>query len=189
MTEMTEKTEKRKKRSESSEAHPQGTEATVAEAAVAESDEFSDLYGTDPDLEGFEDASTPSVDGWWNNEVGLSFYGQLVGTFRIPGDEEMKDRDVVLVRLRAPCKAQKEKDGGPIRLEPGQVLGVSLSYGLRSLLEYVEHKGIVFAKATGQKKVGRRPKPMWVYELKVKGRKTAPVAPAVRGSEEDNIPF
>lgn len=152
--------------------------ATAAPAANA------DCYGGAEDApKGFEEGGTPEVDGWWNAEVGLVFTGQIVGHFTI--DDKQKTRDVVTVRLSKPTLAMVDKQ--KVRLEVGQVLGVSLSYRLLPLLDYVEHKGMVWARAESKKDIGRG-QSMWLYKLAFKGQKGAP--PAQRSAaSDDNLPF
>ena len=165
---------------------------TETTSAPKQTDEFADCYGELGDApDGFVNESRPDVKGWWKAEAGLMFKGKLVGGFAIT-DKDGTKRNVVLVELVAPTKAyQTKSDGGKaIRLEKGDVLGVGISAALTPLLNYIEHNGLVRAKVTGQKEVGR-PQPMWTYEIQCKGEKSAPPAlsePA--GSpEDDEIPF
>lgn len=154
------------------------TNANPAPAANA------DCYGGGDDVpKGFEEGGTPEVDGWWNAEAGLVFTGQVVGHFTI--EDKQKTRDVVTVRLSKPTLAMVDKQ--KVRLEVGQVLGVSLSYRLLPLLDYVEHKGMVWARAESKKDIGRG-QSMWLYKLAFKGQKGAP--PAQRSAASDDaLPF
>jgi hypothetical protein len=156
-----------------------------AETKPAATDPFADCYGGDEAPEGFVDESLPDVDGWWKAEPGLIFAGRLVGGFKITKKE--RTRTVALVKIARPCKAQVDKKA--VRLEPGQILGVSINHALTPMLNYLEHQGAVWAKVTGTKDVGQ-PQPMWVYDLKLKGTKSAPPALSEpSGGSDDDIPF
>lgn len=154
-------------------------------------DEFADCFSQEetPD-ETWTDESMLEVHGWWKAEPGLRFTGTIVGAFQIA--QKDRKRAVVLVKLARPTKAVMDKK--PIRLEPDQVLGVSINHSLTPMLSYVEKNGLVWAMVKGQKDVGQ-PQPMWVYELKMKGEKTAPPALGTpvdidaQGDEGDDFAF
>ncbi len=147
---------------------------------------------------GFEDQSTPEIDGWYKPEIGYDktkklgqiVQGKIVG--RIVIEDDNGDRDVVIVKVRQPVKAQDPEDKDKtIELKLGDCIGVGIRYNLRGLLEYVEHRGEVKFQATEKVnlKGGRT---MWKFRYAGKGKKSAPPAPAKTGepkSEGGELPF
>jgi hypothetical protein len=118
-----------------------------------------------------EDVSRPEIDGWWEAKEKRSFYGTMAGSFNYVS-RRGQTIHVGLVRLLKPCLANVED--GQVTLEPGQVLGVTLTYQLRDLLSYVETKGKVFATCTGKKDLGGDSS-MNTYEVKgEKGKRRTP---------------
>lgn len=122
---------------------------------------------------GFENETKLDVDGWWKPEEKIGFFGKLAGSIRIEGRDKV--RTVALVELERPAVAWvgKKPNKRRVKLEKGQILGVTLTHALLPIINYLEHKGMVFAKVTGQKDVGQ-PEPMWTYDLHCKGKKGPP---------------
>lgn len=160
-----------------------------------ETTENTAMVGTDPDLDwmnqespgekqGFVDKTLVDVDAYWKPALGLAFCGKILRAFVInnKGDK----RTIVCVELSKSTLAKPKGEEDLIKLKEGQILGVGLSHSLLGMLEYIEHNGTVFAKVTGQKQVGR-PQPMWVYELKLKGEKSAP--PQLVETDQGEVPF
>lgn len=165
-------------------------ETKTAQQNTTIPDEFADCFGHEDLDSTWTDESMLEVHGWWKAEPGLRFTGNVVGAFQI--DQKDRKRTVALVRLARPTKAVLDKK--PIRLDPGQILGVSINHALTPMLNYVEKQGRVWAMVKGQKDVGQ-PQPMWVYELKMKGERTAPpalgtpVEVEAQGDEGDDFGF
>jgi len=147
---------------------------------------LSEMPVTDPEFDvgeapqDFADEGQIEIDAWWKAELGCGFTGTLLSSFVIT-DKDGKKRNVVTVRVARKTRATSNDE--MVALEPGQILGVSLSYGLRALLDY-EPGAEVWAKVTGMKDVGR-PQPMWVYELRCKGKKKAAISTPEEYDDEE----
>lgn len=155
---------------------------------VEEKDEF----------EGFEDQTTPEIDGWYKPELaynaskkmGQIVHARVVGRITIENDDG--ERDVVLVKVFSPVKAQStEEDRKEIELKKGDVLAVGIRYNLKELLSYVEHRGEVKFAATEKVKL-KGGRTMWKFKFGGKGKKSAPPAPRAltgRDGESGELPF
>lgn len=154
-------------------------EKTTAKKGVSEE------FGGEPP-KGFEQVGNPDIDGWWTAKVGLVFTGEICGFLTIENKRKDGTRDVVLVRLSKPTLAIVDEE--EVRLEAGKVLAVGVSYKLRDMLSYVEHKGQVWAKALEKKDIGGS-QSMWQYDLRVQGKKAAPPRGSVLSASDDTIPF
>lgn len=97
---------------------------------------------------------------------------------------------MLAVRLTRPTKAASADDSKvSVRLEPGQVLGVSVRYKLNDLLSYVEHQGECWVKCLNKKEL-KGGHSVWEFEVKVKGEKAAPPNPGGAVAQgNDDIPF
>jgi hypothetical protein len=142
---------------------------------------------TNPDIEalisGLDDVSEPDIAGWFKPVEGAEFAGNAVKVIQIDDDDD-QPRDVLLVKLKAPCKFAVMEES-TVTVEAGEILAVGMRFGLQELLSYVEKKGLVYAKATGKQKLkGGRSKWNWVIRADTKKR-TAPVAPTARVAGAD----
>lgn len=141
---------------------------------------------------GFSEGGNPDIDGWYKPEMGSTLYGKIVGSLRING--EKGKRDVVLVKLREPCKGfQKDDDTGAM-FEKGSVLALGVSYDIREALLYVENQGELHITPKEKKKLGGK-KTMWKFRQFYKGTKahyvppTDIAAPGTATSDDDDVPF
>lgn len=144
---------------------------------------------TNPEMEallsGLADVSEPDIAGWFQPNEGAEFCGNAIKTIQID-DDDGNPRDVLLVKLKVACSTAT-MNGEVVTVEPGQVLGVGMRFGLQELLSYVEKQGLVYARALEKQKLkGGRTKWNWKISADVKKR-TAPVAPTARvgGAEGD----
>lgn len=146
---------------------------------------------------GFQDQTTPEIDGWYKPEIGFdkvkkigpTILGQVVGRITIENDDG--ERDVVIVKLLQPAKAQDADDKErTIDLAVGQCLGVGIRYNLRELLSFVEHRGVVKFRPTELQKL-KGGRTMWKFQFAAKGKKSAPPAPAKKAeaSADGELPF
>jgi hypothetical protein len=162
----------------------------ASNSAAAVKDESKTPKG-DPEAEklaalisGLEDVSEPDIAGWFKPVEGAEFAGNAVKVIQIDDDDD-QPRDVLLVKLRAPCSAAVMEES-PITVAAGEILAVGMRFGLQELLSYVEKQALVYAKATGKQKLkGGRSKWNWVIRADKKKR-TAPVAPVARVSGGDS---
>jgi hypothetical protein len=141
----------------------------------------------DPDFKdsSFESIGAPDIDGWFKPVLGAKFKGQVVGRIQIENDDG-KLRDVCLVRLEIPCEGcVVDGEEGKV-LETGKVLGVGIRAKLADMLFYVEKKGRVLAKVTGEQKL-RGNRTMWIFDLKgEKGKRSATVPAATPRMASDD---
>ena len=151
-------------------------------SATAQENTFSDIPDVEaPKGEGWQESGRPDLEGWWVPQEGRTFQGKIISSFKF------EDRSVLLIRLTKPCMAgdpsEKDADGlsKMIRLEPGQVLAVGISYKLQDLLSYVENQGECWVKCGAKKKI-KGGHTMWSYEVKVKGKRSTPPV-------DEEVPF
>lgn len=170
------------------------THMASAKAVSEEAPDPKNVAVDDSAPEGFESIGRPEIDGWYKNVKDTIVKGQICGHMTVrskkPGEGP---RDVVLVKLAAPCKGyQKGDDTGKV-LPVGSVLAVGISFGLQGLLNYVEHSGYCWFKALGKKDIGGG-QTVAKFDVKVKGKK----APLIRSQvaeassdvgDDDDIPF
>lgn len=149
------------------------------------SDPFADCVGGEAP-KGFEEVGNPDLDGWFAPKEGRVFYGKICGHFVIEAKGSQREREIVLVRLMKPAVAtvKEGKEDKEVRLEAGQVLAVGVSFKLRDMLSYVEHKGEVWAQVKGKDSIGNG-QTMWKYDLRCRGTKAAPPKASVAG---DDVP-
>ena len=124
--------------------------------------------------EGFTQVDLPDLDGWFTPEKfpnGI-VAGKIEGAFPIKvHDDDMGvtiTRDNILVRLMRPCGAIMNEQ--PIELQPGQVIAVGIRRALVELLDYVEHKGLVWIKPLKKTKLSKG-RTLWKFEVRAKGTK------------------
>lgn len=163
------------------------TSKTSSATATTASDPFADCYGGEPP-KGLESVGNPDIDGWWNPKAGLVFHGQICGHFTIEDKKRNSTRDVVLVKLARPTLAVESGSETPVKLEAGAVLAVGISYKLREMLSYVEHKGQVWAKTLEKSNIGGG-QTMWKYDLRMQGKKAPPPVASAISSDDDGAPF
>ena len=149
------------------------------ETAKAASKKDDDFFET-----GYQNEAPPSIDGWYSpavaydegRKIGQTVKGQCVGLITLPGDDDrnMGPRDVVLVKLAEPCKADAG-DGKQtvIDMKPGEVLGVGIRHNLKEMLNYVAHKGHVKFRATERENIGGGRK-LQHFDFIGKGEKAPP---------------
>jgi hypothetical protein len=140
--------------------------------------------------EGFDVGGTPEVDGWYKPEIGSIVHGKIVGHMSLPGENGR--REVILIKLRTPCKGYQKGDDTGKELSKGDVLGLGVSYDIRDALKYVENRGEVYIVPREKKKLGGK-KTMWKFDQAYKGIKaTPPVLETSTDSgtgDDDDIPF
>ena len=145
----------------------------------------------EPDIfaapEGFKDATSIDIDGWYKAEVGRVLQGKVVSAIQIQ-DDEGKMRKVALVQLTAPCDCMVKGNDKPIPFEVGKVIGFSITKDTAQVLQYVENQGE--CRLVPKEKIKLKgTRSMWKYAQAYKGKKGAiPVFEAV-DSESDDIPF
>lgn len=141
---------------------------------------------------GFTEGGNPDIDGWYKPELGSVLRGKIVGAMRING--ENGKRDVVLIKLREPCKGYQKDDEVGEMLPKGAVIALGVSYDIREVLLYVENQGEVFIAPKEKKKLGGK-KSMWKFKQGYKGIKAPYIpqadiaAPGTSTSDDDDIPF
>lgn len=176
------------------EEHKKNTAAAATKPAAAAASSgppksFEEM-GSAP--EGFDREDQPSLDGWYKPATGNGFYGRIVGNFQVEDKKSGKMRDVVIIKLAVPCKAQVDKKEAT--LDAGQFLGVSIRHKLMPLMEYVSNKGLAWVKALDQVNIGGG-QTMWNFEINCKGTKAAPPVPRRLSHDQasaagaDDIPF
>lgn len=134
---------------------------------------------------GFQRGGTPDIDGWYKPEPGVVVHGQLVGHIEVPGRNG--PRSVVCVKLTSPCVGYQKGDQEGLVLPPDSILGVSVSHDLRGILDYVEHHGMCWFRATEKKNLSGG-NTMWKFDQYYKGKKAALVRTSSDVSDDD-IPF
>lgn len=150
---------------------------------------------------GYQNEAPPSIDAWYSPEIaynektkkGQVVKGQCVGFITLAGDSDngMGERDVVLVKLAEPCKADAG-DGNKtvIDMKPGDVIGVGIRHNLKEMLNYVTKKGHVKFRATEKEKIGKG-RSMWHFDFIGKGEKAPPPRPVETTGKapEGGLPF
>lgn len=139
--------------------------------------------------EGFQKGGRPDIHGWYKIDIGSIVHGKIVGHMVTKGKNG--DRDVILVELESPCIAYEKGDKEGKVLEPGKILGVTVSFDIRECLDYVNHRGMIWLKPIEKKKLDGG-NTVWRFEQHYKGKKS----PLVRSSsalgsagDDDDIPF
>jgi len=151
---------------------------------MAKNDKNGKPATTNPEIEalisGLDDVSEPDIAGWFQPAEGAEFCGNAIKVIQID-DDDGNPRDVLLVKLKAPCAAAT-LNGEPVTVDVGAVLGVGMRFGLQELLCYVEKQGLVYAQAINKMKLkGGRSK--WNWKINAdKKKRTAPVAATARVS-------
>jgi len=136
---------------------------------------------------GFQSASMPDIDAWYNPTPGMVLYGTIVGAIKIPDDKSNTGyRDAVLVQLKEPITAVKEQQ--PVKLEAGQVIGVGIRHQLGEMLYYVEHRGDVWCLAKDKVSIGHG-QTMWKFDLHFKGKKSNPPERHEAAGPSGGVPF
>lgn len=135
-------------------------------------------------ISGLDDVSEPDIAGWFKPVEGAEFCGQAIKVIQID-DDDNQPRDVLLVKLKAPCSAAVMEEVATT-VKVGDILAVGMRFGLQELLCYVEKQALVYAQATGKQKLkGGRSKWNWIIRANKKNR-TAPVAPTARVAGGDS---
>lgn len=135
-----------------------------------------------------EDLSLPEIDGWYDPETAMNkgqpLIGRICGHMVVQGDQG--PRDVVLVRLQLPIITMKDDSEHPLKVD--DVIGVGVRYGLRPIMDYVEHRGRLMVKASGKNKL-KGGKSVWKFEVKCLGKKSQMALASAPTSSDDDIPF
>lgn len=122
---------------------------------------------------GARDVGTPDIQGWYKPESKSVVYGKIVGAIGISQEERgvVSVRSVVLIELERACDAIMDKE--EITMDPGQVLGLSVSAKLTELLHYVEGNGVVYIKPL-EKVALKGGRSMWKFKVKIlSGKRSA----------------
>jgi hypothetical protein len=123
------------------------------------------------------DVSRPDPDGWWEAVPGRAANGNMVGAFKYR-NKKGQEVTVGLLLLKQPCiaRALESDKNNPqrVKLDAGDVLGVTITYQLREILNYIEKKGEVYFKCTGTKELAQGT--MNLYDIKgdPRAKSTAP---------------
>jgi hypothetical protein len=133
------------------------------------------------------DAGTVNVDGWWKPSVGSIVAGQLIKRLTIADQNNGMSRDVVLIRLSHDT-TDAMINQNEVMLRKGQIIGVGVRYDLQEMLEYVEHQGYAWVKATEKISIGGG-KSKWNFEAKYRGKRSAPPQAMAQSGDTDDIPF
>lgn len=89
--------------------------------------------------DGLEEIGLPRLDGWYNAEKnqGQWIRFKLLGTFELHDAKRGTDRTIMVSKLATPCVAASAKDSDVVvKLEPGQIVGIGVSFDLREIAEY-----------------------------------------------------
>lgn len=136
---------------------------------------------------GYEEGGLRDIDGWYKPQPNVVVHGKIIGHTVVPGDNG--PREVVLLELLEETLGYTKGDKVGTMLQPGQILAVTVSFGLKEMLEYVEHKGNSWFVALEKKKT-RGSRSMWTYRQFYKGRKgKLPQAAQFRTDTDDDIDF
>jgi hypothetical protein len=174
------------------------TAASANKEAAPKEEKKPQAFGDFAPPQTMERVDQPSVDGWYKPETGNGFYGKILSSFQVKDKKSGMMRDVVVVGLLVDCQAIDAESKKPVTLKRGQYLGVSVRHKLQPIMEYVTHKGTVYAKAIEQVSIGGG-QTMWNFDLRCEGTKAAPPAPRQlahdsaakggAGGSDDDIPF
>jgi hypothetical protein len=136
---------------------------------------------------GFTKVGHREVDGYLNNEAGSEAVGKLVGDFTIK-KSKFGPKHIALIELTEPTSAVTT-GGQVVSLVAGQVVGLTITPGLRDLVDFIDSLALVAVTCKGKRTL-KNGNSLWDWEVSVAdGSRKAPRSVGEPEEREESIPF